>query len=77
MAFSKHIPLNQITIMATDIDKQVIEKAKLGLYNDKSIAAVPDEFKKKYFTKVGPSYKISDEIKARVQFQQHNLLQDK
>ena len=76
MAFSKHIPLNQITITATDIDKQVIEKAKLGLYNEKSIAAVPDEFKKKYFTKVGPSYKISDEIKARVQFQQHNLLKD-
>ena len=76
MAFSKHIPLNQITINATDIDKQVIEKAKLGLYNEKSIAAVPDEFKKKYFTKVGPSYKISDEIKARVQFQQHNLLKD-
>ena len=76
MAFSKHIPLNQITITATDIDKQVIEKAKLGLYNDKSIAAVPEEFKKKYFTKVGPSYKISDEIKARVQFQQHNLLKD-
>lgn len=76
MAFSKHIPLNQISIMATDIDKQVIEKAKLGLYNEKSIASVPDEFKKKYFTKVGPSYKIADEIKARVQFQQHNLLKD-
>lgn len=76
MAFSKHIPLNQITILATDIDKQVIEKAKIGLYNSKSIAAVPDEFKKKYFTKVGPSYKIADEIKSRVQFKQHNLLKD-
>ena len=76
MAFSRHLPLNQISITATDIDKQVIEKAKLGLYNDKSIAAVPDDFKKKYFTKIGPSYKISDEIKARVQFQQHNLLKD-
>ena len=31
MAFSKHIPLNQINIIATDIDKQVIEKAKTGL----------------------------------------------
>ncbi len=76
MAFSKHIPLNQINITATDIDKQVIEKAKLGLYNEKSIAAVPDEFKRKYFTKVGPSYKIADEIKARVHFQLHNLLKD-
>ena len=68
MAFSKFIPLNQINIIATDIDKQVIEKAKLGLYSEKSIASVPDEFKKKYFTKVGPSYQISNEIKSRVQF---------
>lgn len=76
MAFSKHIPLNQIKIVATDIDKQVIEKAKIGLYNEKSIASVPDEFKKKYFTKVGPSYQISNEIKARVEFKEHNLLKD-
>ena len=76
MAFSKHLPLNQINIIATDIDKQVIEKAKTGLYNEKSIASVPDEFKKKYFTKVGPSYQISNDIKSRVQFKQHNLLKD-
>ena len=77
MALSRHIPLNQIKIMATDIDKQILEKAKTGLYNDKSIASVPEDFKKKYFTKIGPSYKISDEIKSRVEFSQHNLLKDK
>ena len=77
MALSKHIPLNQITITATDIDKQILTKAKVGLYNEKSLAGVPEEFKKKYFTQVGGSYKISDEIKARVNFSQHNLLADK
>ncbi len=76
MALSKHIPLNQIKIIATDLDKQVIAKAKVGLYNEKSIAGVPDDLKKKYFTQVGPSYKISDEIKARVEFKEHNLLKD-
>lgn len=76
MALSRHIPLNQIKIYATDLDKQVIAKAKVGLYNEKSIASVPEDFKKKYFTQVGPSYKISDEIKARVEFKEHNLLKD-
>lgn len=76
MALSKFLPLNQIKIFATDIDNQVIAKAKVGLYNSKSIAAVPDEFKKKYFTKIGMSYQISDEIKSRVEFKQHNLLKD-
>ncbi len=76
MALSRHIPLNQIRIYATDLDKQVIAKAKVGLYAEKSIASVPIDFKKKYFTQVGPSYKISDEIKSRVEFREHNLLKD-
>ncbi len=76
MALSKHIPLNQIHILATDIDKQVLEKARVGLYNRKSIANVPDDLKKKYFKEIGGSYQISDEIKKRVEFKEHNLLRD-
>lgn len=76
MAMSNHLPLNQIKIFATDIDKQVIEKAKTGLYNAKSIVGVPDDMKKKYFTQVGPSFRVADEIKARVEFKEHNLLKD-
>lgn len=76
MALSRHLPLNQIQIYATDIDKQVIAKAQGGLYSEKSVVSVPDDLKRKYFTKVGPSYQISNEIKSRVEFKQHNLLLD-
>ena len=77
MLMSKHMPLDKVTIEATDIDKQIIEKAKTGIYNDKSIVGLPDEFKRKYFDKMGDkSFKISDQIKKRVNFKQHNLLKD-
>ena len=76
MALSRHIPLEQIKIYATDLDKQVIAKAKGGLYSEKSVANVPDDLKRKYFTKVGLSYQISDNVKKRVEFTQHNLLKD-
>lgn len=76
MAFSRHVPLSNIKVFATDLDKQVIAKAKVGLYTEKSIASVPADMKKRYFTQVGPSYKISDEIKSRVEFKEHNLLKD-
>ena len=76
MAFSKHVPLSNIKILATDIDKQVIQHAQVGLYNAKSIAGVPADLKRKYFTQVGNSYKIADEIKKCVQFKEHNLLKD-
>ena len=76
MALSRQVPLANIKIIATDIDNQVLDTARMGLYNEKSIASVPDDLKKKYFTKVGSSYQISDEIKQRVEFKTHDLLKD-
>ena len=76
MALSRHLPLENIHIIATDIDKQVLDKARLGIYNENSIASVPDDFKKKYFKQVGSSYQISDQIKKCVEFREHDLLKD-
>lgn len=77
MLLSKFVPLSNIKIIATDIDKQVLEKAQAGLYNEKSLVGLPKDLKEKYFTKVGLSnYQISDEIKKCVVFKQHNLLKD-
>ena len=76
MALSRHLPLNQIKIIATDIDKQILAQAKVGIYNEKSIASVPKDLRDKYFTKIGNSYQIRNEIKSRVDFRQHNLIKD-
>ena len=77
MLLSKFMPLNKIKIIATDIDNQVLDKARMGLYKGQSLNALPEEFKKKYFTKIGDnSYQISDEIKKCVEFKKHNLLKD-
>ena len=77
MAFSEYLPLSSIKIFATDINDQIIEKAKIGLYCEKSIQSVPDKYKREYFTKNGNYYQISDKIKACVTFKEHNLLKDK
>jgi len=74
MTLSKYIPLNQITIYATDLDKQILEKAKNGIYGEKSIAGVPQDLKQKYFEKIGSAYQIKKEIKDRVIFEEQNLL---
>lgn len=76
MAMSRHLPLGNIRIYATDLDKQVIEMAKKGIYPEKSVAAVPADLKRRYFRQMGTEYKISDEIKSRVEFREHNLLKD-
>jgi chemotaxis protein methyltransferase CheR len=77
MLLSKFLPLSRIKVIATDIDKQILEKARLGLYNVKSLKGLPDEFIKKYFHEINDkTYQISDSIKACVEFKHHDLLKD-
>lgn len=76
MALSEFVPLNKIKITATDISDEVVAKAKIGLYGEKSVANVPAKYKKEYFTQNGPAYQISDKIKNCITFKKHNLLKD-
>lgn len=77
MVLSNFFPLSKIKIQAYDIDDEAISKAKAGIYSEKSIVNVPEAFKKKYFTPIGNSFKISDEIKKCIEFKKFNLLKDK
>lgn len=77
MLLAKFMPLSNIKIIATDIDKQVLDKARMGMYNEKSLKGLPKEFVKEYFTQINDkSYQISDKVKKCVDFSQHNLLKD-
>lgn len=77
MVLAKKVPMNKIKIIATDIDEQVLEKAKDGVYGANSLKGLPDEYKNRYFEKMGDRfYKISDDIKKCVEFKKSNLLKD-
>jgi chemotaxis protein methyltransferase CheR len=76
MVLSRHMPLSRIQIHATDIDENVIAKAKLGIYSDRALSEVPEEMVKKYFRQEGAFFKVSEEIKKTVSFKKQNLLAD-
>ncbi len=63
-------------IYATDIDKDVLSKASLGVYSDKAMEGVPSNIKNKYFKSHPEGFEVNDDIKKMVKFQQHNLLRD-
>lgn len=77
MLLTKYFDLKDIKIKATDIDLGAIEKAKMGVYSEKSLQNVPKEFVHKYFEKVANSYKIHQSIKDCVEFKRLDLLQDR
>ncbi len=77
MALSEHIPLKDVSILATDLDTGVLERAQVGLYQSRSIANVPTPLKKRYFVNEGLHYQVTDDIKKTVTFKQQNLLSDR
>ncbi|MGM0873995.1 MAG: CheR family methyltransferase [Bacillota bacterium] len=76
MILSNLVPSSKVKILATDIDENVLARAKLGIYPERSLYEVPDVMKKKYFKQEGTNYKISEQITNTVQFKKQNLLSD-
>ena len=76
MLLTKFYNIEDIKVLATDIDEEAMNKAKIGLYSEKSLDNLPLEFKKNYFDKVESSYRIKDKIKNRVEFKKIDLLKD-
>ncbi|PKR78849.1 chemotaxis protein CheR [Halalkalibacillus sediminis] len=76
MILSDYFPLENIHIHATDIDENAIERAKKGIYPERSLKEIPKAKKDKFFEKNGSFYEIKNEIKQCVSFKKHNLLAD-
>ena len=64
-------------LLATDLDIEIIAKAKAGIYADNELKALAPNRKEKYFTKTTDGkFAIKDEIKQCVEFKRHILLKD-
>lgn len=76
MMLARFMPLNEIEILATDIDNGALEKANIGIYNNKAVKNLDSKDVERFFSKNGEFYQIKDEVKRRVSFKKHNLLED-
>lgn len=77
MIMAQFMPLSQVSIFATDLDRMILERAKLGLYTDRSLKELPQTYLTKYFDKDPMGYKVNQEVKNAVKFKQQNLLADR
>ncbi|MCB8822586.1 CheR family methyltransferase [Microvirga rosea] len=67
----------KVDILATDISTDVLNKAKLGLYNQFEVQrGLPIQLLLKYFTQVGDQWQISSAIRSKVNFQPLNLIKE-
>lgn len=74
----KELNLNiPVTIIASDIDDNIIAQAKRGVYLETALKDFPKELVKKYFTFENGTYRLNEEIKKMVTFKKQNLLSDR
>jgi chemotaxis protein methyltransferase CheR len=62
-----------VSILATDINRISLSKARKGIYTKKSVKKIPEEYLKKYFKESGGSFHLKHKIKNMVTFERHNL----
>ncbi|MBO4400476.1 MAG: protein-glutamate O-methyltransferase CheR [Selenomonadaceae bacterium] len=64
-------------ILATDLDIDILARAKQGIYSDSEIKAMRPDRKQKYFTTTSDGrFAVKPEIKSVIEFKRHNLLKD-
>lgn len=61
-------------IIATDINQKVLDIAKKGIYNGRSLKDMPIPYLTKYFKKIDEGYLVDDSLKAMINFWTLNLI---
>jgi chemotaxis protein methyltransferase CheR len=64
-----------IEITATDASPAAIDRARRGLYRDRSFRALPPELRAKYFTGEAGGWRVDAGLQARITYDTQNLLQ--
>ncbi|MFX3617187.1 MAG: protein-glutamate O-methyltransferase CheR [Sporolactobacillus sp.] len=72
----RHLPTENLSITATDIDQEVLRKAEEGRYLETGVASVPAVERQRFFTKKGLFYTVDPLLKKSIRFLHQDLLHD-
>ena len=67
----------ELQILASDINTEVLQFARIGLYESRSVKDVPPEYLEKYFTKRNDKYLVNLNVRRPVAFKRINLVCEK
>lgn len=75
--FGSKNPLWDTRILATDISQQILDQARLGIYEEESLKGLPAAWKSKYFRKSSsPGYvEVAEAIRSNVILRHFNLME--
>src|SRR5215475_13498954 len=68
--------ISRVKIYATDLDEEALAEARTGVYTERQIAEVSEEFRRKYFEASGTRYAFRRDLRRQVIFGRNDLTRD-
>jgi two-component system, chemotaxis family, CheB/CheR fusion protein len=68
--------VSRVKIYATDLDEDALAEARTGIYTERQIAEVAEEFRRKYFEASGSKYAFRRDLRRQVIFGRNDLTRD-
>ena len=77
----RYMAKEDFQILATDISVEMINRTRLGVYEEETMEDLPAEYLRKYFTKVAApasrtKYRVTDDLKKHVRVARLNLISE-
>ncbi len=70
-------PLDQVSILGTDVSADILKRARKGLYEAHRLVEVPEPVLIEYFSLEGIRYQLNSRIRSKVRFFRHDILRDR
>lgn len=70
------LPEVRVRLLGTDISASVLERAQQGLYEPQRLEEVPERVVETYFRAEEGGYRLTEELRERVEFRRHDILND-
>ena len=74
--YEKIFPQIHLTILATDINEKLLERAKEGKYKKSSLKEIPEEVLRSFFKIENGFYILDQSIREAVEFRRHDIVHE-
>ncbi len=74
--FEKNFPQIHLSILATDINEKLLERAKEGRYKKSSLKETPEEVIRRFFKIENGFYTLDESIRKSIEFKKHDIIHE-
>jgi len=64
-------------VVATDVSEGTLRQAAAGRYDEADVAPIPPDLRRKYVHERAGAFEVAPDLRERVSFQKHNLMDDR